>query len=276
MNPDAQLPEVHPGAADLYQKELACLQQQSAEVTRRTCSSQTAPTWGSMKTADLSTNWCFITWTSMTRRFWPQRNLQRSVSSSSDESQIPDLLKPRFIHQFINLSIHHSSVHPKLINLSNCNIFPVMTSSVMWLFAASRPAGLPGPPWAAGCRGDAVRRGSDERGAGGGRPGRPVEAAGQLRHRAQQRGGRVRAEVRVEGHAPGSFPVRRLRKADVFCFLCCSGTWTSWCAWKPQPNRRAANIWPGTTSRPASTRSTWPCRRNTNVRITPEKLWLDL
>ncbi|XP_032416791.1 ras GTPase-activating-like protein IQGAP1 [Xiphophorus hellerii] len=31
MNPDAQLPEVHPGAADLYQKELACLQQQSAE-----------------------------------------------------------------------------------------------------------------------------------------------------------------------------------------------------------------------------------------------------
>uniref|UniRef100_A0A3B3WN78 IQ motif containing GTPase activating protein 1 n=1 Tax=Poecilia mexicana TaxID=48701 RepID=A0A3B3WN78_9TELE len=31
MNLDAQLPEVHPGAADLYQKELACLQQQSAE-----------------------------------------------------------------------------------------------------------------------------------------------------------------------------------------------------------------------------------------------------
>lgn len=44
MNPDAQLPEVHPGAADLYQKELACLQQQSAEVTARTCSSRTAPT----------------------------------------------------------------------------------------------------------------------------------------------------------------------------------------------------------------------------------------
>uniref|UniRef100_A0A3Q2QU79 IQ motif containing GTPase activating protein 1 n=1 Tax=Fundulus heteroclitus TaxID=8078 RepID=A0A3Q2QU79_FUNHE len=31
MNPDAQLPEVYPSAADLYQKELACLQQQSPE-----------------------------------------------------------------------------------------------------------------------------------------------------------------------------------------------------------------------------------------------------
>uniref|UniRef100_A0A3Q2CCY8 IQ motif containing GTPase activating protein 1 n=1 Tax=Cyprinodon variegatus TaxID=28743 RepID=A0A3Q2CCY8_CYPVA len=31
MNPDAQLPEVYPSAADLYQKELSCLQQQSAE-----------------------------------------------------------------------------------------------------------------------------------------------------------------------------------------------------------------------------------------------------
>uniref|UniRef100_A0A3B3WNZ6 IQ motif containing GTPase activating protein 1 n=1 Tax=Poecilia mexicana TaxID=48701 RepID=A0A3B3WNZ6_9TELE len=33
MNLDAQLPEVHPGAADLYQKELACLQQQSGSLT---------------------------------------------------------------------------------------------------------------------------------------------------------------------------------------------------------------------------------------------------
>lgn len=32
MNPDAQLPEVYPRAADLYQRELACLQQQSPEV----------------------------------------------------------------------------------------------------------------------------------------------------------------------------------------------------------------------------------------------------
>uniref|UniRef100_A0A3Q3ASE7 IQ motif containing GTPase activating protein 1 n=2 Tax=Kryptolebias marmoratus TaxID=37003 RepID=A0A3Q3ASE7_KRYMA len=31
MNPDAQLPEVYPSAADLYQRELACLQQQSQE-----------------------------------------------------------------------------------------------------------------------------------------------------------------------------------------------------------------------------------------------------
>ncbi|MEQ2212851.1 Ras GTPase-activating-like protein iqgap1, partial [Xenoophorus captivus] len=31
MNPDAQLPEVYPSAADLYQKELECLQQQSPE-----------------------------------------------------------------------------------------------------------------------------------------------------------------------------------------------------------------------------------------------------
>lgn len=32
MNPDAQLPEVYPSAADLYQRELASLQQQSQEV----------------------------------------------------------------------------------------------------------------------------------------------------------------------------------------------------------------------------------------------------
>lgn len=32
MNPDAQLPEVYPSAADLYQRELSSLQQQSAEV----------------------------------------------------------------------------------------------------------------------------------------------------------------------------------------------------------------------------------------------------
>uniref|UniRef100_A0A1A8GRW6 IQ motif containing GTPase activating protein 1 n=1 Tax=Nothobranchius korthausae TaxID=1143690 RepID=A0A1A8GRW6_9TELE len=31
MNPDAQLPEVYPSCADLYQRELACLQQQSPE-----------------------------------------------------------------------------------------------------------------------------------------------------------------------------------------------------------------------------------------------------
>lgn len=34
MNPDAQLPEVYPRAADLYQRELASLQQQSPEVQR--------------------------------------------------------------------------------------------------------------------------------------------------------------------------------------------------------------------------------------------------
>lgn len=32
MNQDAQLPQVYPSAADLYQRELASLQQQSAEV----------------------------------------------------------------------------------------------------------------------------------------------------------------------------------------------------------------------------------------------------
>ncbi len=32
MNPDAQLPQVYPSAADLYQRELTSLQQQSAEV----------------------------------------------------------------------------------------------------------------------------------------------------------------------------------------------------------------------------------------------------
>lgn len=32
MNPEAQLPEVYPSAADLYQRELASLQQQSPEV----------------------------------------------------------------------------------------------------------------------------------------------------------------------------------------------------------------------------------------------------
>lgn len=32
MNPDAQLPEVYPHAANLYQRELASLQQQSPEV----------------------------------------------------------------------------------------------------------------------------------------------------------------------------------------------------------------------------------------------------
>ena len=35
MNPDAQLPQVYPGAADLYQRELLSLQQQSPEVPRR-------------------------------------------------------------------------------------------------------------------------------------------------------------------------------------------------------------------------------------------------
>lgn len=34
MNPDAQLPEVYPHAANLYQRELAALQQQSPEVER--------------------------------------------------------------------------------------------------------------------------------------------------------------------------------------------------------------------------------------------------
>lgn len=34
MNPEAQLPEVYPSAADLYQRELASLQQQSPEVAR--------------------------------------------------------------------------------------------------------------------------------------------------------------------------------------------------------------------------------------------------
>ena len=33
MNPEAQLPQVFPFAADLYQKELATLQQQSPEVS---------------------------------------------------------------------------------------------------------------------------------------------------------------------------------------------------------------------------------------------------
>lgn len=33
MNPDAQLPEVYAFAADLYQRELATLQQQSPEVS---------------------------------------------------------------------------------------------------------------------------------------------------------------------------------------------------------------------------------------------------
>lgn len=36
MNPDAQLPEVYPSAADLYQRELASLQQQSPEVMQCT------------------------------------------------------------------------------------------------------------------------------------------------------------------------------------------------------------------------------------------------
>lgn len=36
MNPDAQLPEVYPSAADLYQRELFSLQQQSAEVNMTT------------------------------------------------------------------------------------------------------------------------------------------------------------------------------------------------------------------------------------------------
>lgn len=35
MNPDAQLPEVYPSAADLYQRELVSLQQQSPEVTMK-------------------------------------------------------------------------------------------------------------------------------------------------------------------------------------------------------------------------------------------------
>lgn len=35
MNPDAQLPEVYPSAADLYQRELASLQQQSQEVSEQ-------------------------------------------------------------------------------------------------------------------------------------------------------------------------------------------------------------------------------------------------
>lgn len=34
MNPEAQLPQVYPFAADLYQKELATLQQQSPEVSQ--------------------------------------------------------------------------------------------------------------------------------------------------------------------------------------------------------------------------------------------------
>lgn len=33
MNPEAQLPQVYPFAANLYQKELATLQQQSPEVS---------------------------------------------------------------------------------------------------------------------------------------------------------------------------------------------------------------------------------------------------
>ena len=35
MNPDAQLPDVYPSAADLYQRELASLQQQSQEVHKK-------------------------------------------------------------------------------------------------------------------------------------------------------------------------------------------------------------------------------------------------
>lgn len=34
MNPEAQLPQVYPFAADLYQKELVTLQQQSPEVSQ--------------------------------------------------------------------------------------------------------------------------------------------------------------------------------------------------------------------------------------------------
>lgn len=37
MNPDAQLPTVYPRAAELYQRELCSLQQQSPEVRERTC-----------------------------------------------------------------------------------------------------------------------------------------------------------------------------------------------------------------------------------------------
>lgn len=58
------------------------------------------------------------------------------------------------------------------------------------------PTGLAVPPRAAGCRGDAVVGGADERGAGRRGPGRPLEAAVQRRHRPQQRGGRVRPAVR--------------------------------------------------------------------------------
>lgn len=36
MNPDAQLPEVYPSAADLYQRELTSLQQQSPDVRTHT------------------------------------------------------------------------------------------------------------------------------------------------------------------------------------------------------------------------------------------------
>lgn len=34
MNPEAQLPQVYPFAAELYQKELSTLQQQSPEVSK--------------------------------------------------------------------------------------------------------------------------------------------------------------------------------------------------------------------------------------------------
>ena len=40
MNPDAQLPEVYPSAADLYQRELVSLQQQSPEVHTHTKDTQ--------------------------------------------------------------------------------------------------------------------------------------------------------------------------------------------------------------------------------------------
>lgn len=128
------------------------------------------------------------------------------------------------------------------------------------------PAGLPDPPWAAGCRGDAFLRGADERGDGRRRPSRPVETAGQLCHGAQQRGGQLRAEVSMKGRERLQLVVSgRLTP----CLFCCSGTWTSWCAWEQQPKRREVNIWPGMTSRPASTKSTWPSRRSTNVRDEP-------
>lgn len=61
------------------------------------------------------------------------------------------------------------------------------------------------------------------------------------------------------------FCVNKSRRANSLP-LCSSDTWMNWCVSKQQPERKGPTIWPGTTFRPASTRSTWLCRRSMNVR----------